>query len=193
MGNGLPMGAVFCSREISEKLGYYYSTCGGNLVSCAAASAVLDVIENEKLMSSAQNVGKMLEDGLKMLMDKYPNNLGDVRGLGLLWAIEIVSERVTKTPDTSLTKKIMEGLASKQILVNIGGNYENIILLSPPLCFNIENCQRFVRSLDEVLNFSLSLIKTLDTSVKRIALEEEEDPFEYKRVKLEMDKFEELD
>ncbi|CAB4055510.1 AGXT2L1 [Lepeophtheirus salmonis] len=194
MGNGLPMGAVFCSREISDKLGYYYySTCGGNLVSCAAASSVLDVIVNEKLMSSAKNVGKVLEDGLKMLMDKYPNNVGDIRGQGLLWAIEIVSDRISKTPDSSLTKKIMDGLASKQVLINVGGNYENILLFSPPMCFNIENSQRFIRSLDDVLNFSLSLIRTLERSVKRVADEEEEDLFEFKRVKLEMEKFEELD
>merc|ERR1711994_776151 len=64
LGNGFPMGAVICSREVSDRLGGYFSTFGGNPVACAIGMSVLEVIKNEKLISSANRVGKHLQKSL---------------------------------------------------------------------------------------------------------------------------------
>ena len=71
LGNGFPLGAVICSREISDKLGGYFSTFGGNPVACAIGLSVLEIIKNEKLMSSANIVGKHLNKSLHQIKEKY--------------------------------------------------------------------------------------------------------------------------
>ena len=75
MGNGHPVGAVITTPEIAASFGAtgveYFNTYGGNPVSCAIASAVLDVIENEKLMEHAVNIGNILVNGAKKLAEKY--------------------------------------------------------------------------------------------------------------------------
>jgi len=151
LGNGHPMGAVICSRDVSSKLGGYFSTFGGNPVSCAAGLAVLEVLRNEKLMSSAKMVGRFTKASLEMLKDNH-NMLGDIRGMGLVYALEIVENRVdSNTPDPKLATEVMYGLRQKNTLVAITGRNKNILLFTPPMCFNIENSRRLVKSLDEVL------------------------------------------
>jgi len=151
LGNGHPMGAVVCSKEVSEKLGGYFSTFGGNPVSCSIGLSVLDIITNEKLVSSANMVGRHLHKSLEDLHMKY-ESLGDVRGCGLLQALEIVNNKQDKLPAPDLATEIMFGLKGKQVLVGITGRNRNVILFTPPMCFNIENSRRFIKSLEEVLS-----------------------------------------
>jgi len=150
LGNGHPMGAVICSPEISRTLGAYFSTFGGNPVSCAIGLSVLEVIKNEKLMSSAQMVGKYLKEELIKLKERY-SIVGDCRGLGLCQALEIVGSKSRKIPSPKLAKEIMYGLKGRNVLVALAGRHVNIILITPPMCFNIENSRRLVKHLDEVL------------------------------------------
>lgn len=150
LGNGYPLGAVICSSEISTKLGGYFSTFGGNPVSCATGLAVLEVLRNEKLMSSAKMVGKYLKAELEKLKEKHIL-LGDNRGLGLVQTLEIVSN-ARGTPAPHIATEVMYGLKLRNILVAVNGLHKNIILISPPMCFNMENSRRLVRALDEVLS-----------------------------------------
>lgn len=151
LGAGHPIGAVITSTRVSKKLGAYFSTFGGNPVSCAIGLAVLDVINNENLMSSARNVGKMLQDQLSELRTKYPQWLGDIRGRGLVIGLEIVSDAETKAPNSPLAVNIMYNLKAEKVLVGISGKQKNVIFISPPLCFTIENSRRLIFALDSVL------------------------------------------
>merc|ERR1712241_66507 len=151
LGAGHPIGAVITSNRISKKLGAYFSTFGGNPVSCAIGLAVLDVIKNENLMSSARNVGQMLREQLNTLKTKYPQWLGDIRGRGLVIGLEIVSDATTKAPNSPLAINIMYNLKAEKVLVGISGKHKNVIFISPPLCFTIENSRRLIYALDSVL------------------------------------------
>jgi len=151
LGAGHPIGAVITSNRISKRLGAYFSTFGGNPVSCAIGLAVLDVIKNENLMSSARNVGQMLQEQLNELKTKYPQWLGDIRGRGLVIGLEIVSDATTKAPNSPLAINIMYNLKAEKVLVGISGKHKNVIFISPPLCFTIENSRRLIYALDSVL------------------------------------------
>jgi len=150
LGNGYPMGAVVCNREISEKLGGYFSTFGGNPVACAIGLSVLEVIKNEKLMSSANMVGKHLNKCLNNIKERF-DMIGDVRGSGLIQAIEIVKNKEYKTPDPELTSEILQTMKNKNILVAVTGRDRNVILITPPLCFNIDNSRMFSETLESIL------------------------------------------
>jgi len=151
LGNGFPMGAVFCSREVSDRLGSYFSTFGGNPVACAIGLSVLEVIKNEKLISSASMVGKHLQKSLLKIKDKY-DCIGDVRGCGLMQSLEIVNNKEERIPAPEAAVEIMFGMKQRQVLVQITGRDRNVILITPPMCFNTENCQFFCEVLVETLS-----------------------------------------
>jgi len=77
--------------------------------------------------------------------------LGDIRGSGLIWAIEIVNNKRENKPEPKLATEIMYRLKGKQVLVDLTGRNENVILFSPPMCFTMENGRVFTKCLDEVL------------------------------------------
>jgi len=151
LGNGYPMGAVICSKEISDKLGGYFSTFGGNPVACSIGLCVLEIVKNEKLQSSAKMVGKHLQNSLINLKDKF-SCIGDIRGSGLLQAIEIVNNRQERIPAGRLAAEIMFEMKAKNIVIQLTGRNQNVILITPPMCFNIENSRMFVQTLEEILN-----------------------------------------
>jgi len=75
-----------------------------------------------------------------------------VRGVGLLQAIEIVNNRRDRIPAAALAAEIMYGMKTKNILIQVTGRNQNVILITPPMCFNIENSRMFVETLEEILN-----------------------------------------
>lgn len=152
IANGHPMGAVVCTDEIAksfEKGIEFFSSFGGNPVSCAIASAVLDVIEEENLQEHAKLVGDYYQSLLSTLMKKHPC-IGDVRGAGLFIGIEIVKGN-SKIADPQLAKWIKNSLRKKNILVSTDGFHDNIIKSKPPLCFNQQNAKAIVDAIDEIL------------------------------------------
>ena len=152
IANGHPMGAVVCTDAIAatfEKGVEFFSSFGGNPVSCAIASAVLEVIEEEGLQKNAKKVGDHYQALLKDLMLKYPC-IGDVRGSGLFIGCEIVKDN-TKEPDTSLASHIKNELRRQYILISTDGPYDNIIKTKPALCFSQENAETVVNAIDGVL------------------------------------------
>jgi len=152
IANGHPMGAVVCTEEIAssfEKGVEFFSSFGGNPVSCAIATAVLDVIEEEGLQENARKVGihyKMLLENLKV---KYPC-IGDVRGSGLFIGCEIVKDSSTD-PDTALASHIKNELRDRHILVSTDGPFDNVIKTKPALCFSVENAETVVAAIDDIL------------------------------------------
>ncbi len=153
IANGHPMGAVVCTQEIAasfEKGVEFFSSFGGNPVSCAIAGAVLDVIAEEKLQENAKIVGNYYRSLLKELMQKY-SCIGDVRGSGLFIGFDIVKDN-TKTPNTALASHIKNELRNRHILVSTDGPYDNVIKTKPPLCFSKENAEKVVTTVSDILD-----------------------------------------
>jgi 4-aminobutyrate aminotransferase-like enzyme/Ser/Thr protein kinase RdoA (MazF antagonist) len=154
IGNGHPIGAVVTTREIAESFTTgmeFFSTTGGNTVSCAVGIAVLDEIENEKLQQNAKKVGGHLLKRLKELMKNHPI-IGDVRGWGLYIGVELVRDRVTLEPAKKETKYVIERLRDLGLLISLDGPLHNVLKIKPPLVFTTENADRFVDALELVLH-----------------------------------------
>lgn len=96
IANGFPFAAIVTRPEIAKTVGTYFNTYGGNPIGCAVASAVLDVIKEEKLQENAHRVGTHLLNRLAKLRDEMPDVIGDVRGKGLLIGMEMVVDRVNR-------------------------------------------------------------------------------------------------
>lgn len=109
MGNGFPVAALITRREITDKFYNnsieYFNTYGGNPVSCRAAIAVMDIVEKEKLMEHAGQVGNYLLEKLREIADRH-DTIGDVRGRGLFLGIEIIQDKKTRTAGIEDAKEI---------------------------------------------------------------------------------------
>jgi len=154
MGNGFPVSAVACRRELAEAFGNgmeYFNTFGGNPVSCAAVLAVMDIIEKEKLQENAHHVGEYMMARLKDLRKKYPKLIGDVRGIGLFAGIDLVNDVEKRTPATDMAKRILMSLRRKRVCLSTEGPYGNIIKIKPPICFTKADVDEMVEKLDETI------------------------------------------
>jgi len=128
---GMPLGVMASRADIQDwKPGSHASTFGGNPVSCAAALAVLDVIESENLLENARKQGKHIKDRLDEMKEEHPM-IGDVRGKGLMVGVELVKDKTTKEPAQKETKEVMmECFRSGLAIVNCG---VSVIRWMPPL------------------------------------------------------------
>jgi len=159
MGNGFPVSAVACRRELAEAFGNgmeYFNTFGGNPVSCAAALAVMDVMEKEKLQENAREVGQYMLVRLKELRKKYPKLVGDVRGIGLFAGIDLVTDTEKRTPATEMAKRILMSMRRKRVCLSTEGPYNNIIKIKPPICFSKADVDEMVEKLDETIREEIS-------------------------------------
>jgi 4-aminobutyrate aminotransferase-like enzyme len=148
LGNGLPVGVTIARPEVADAVkGVTISTFGGNPVVTTAARAVLDYIEEHHLLSNTEEVGGYLRGKLLDLKEKH-SLIGDVRGMGLLQAIELVEDRRSKTPATSATAQMLEAARENRIMVGRGGLYGNVIRLSPPMNITRSDVDEFVLRLD---------------------------------------------
>lgn len=153
IGNGHPMGAVVTRPEIIQALmdqGVFFSTFGGNNVSCAAGMAVLDVLEREGLQENARVVGHHFRDGLRRLADKHAL-IGDVRGRGLLVGLELVRDRKTLEPATPETRRVVNRMRDLGVLTAAEGPHGNVLKLRPPICFTREQADIAIAAIDQAL------------------------------------------
>jgi len=148
LGNGLPIGITTARAEVADAMkGVTISTFGGNPVTTTAAKAVLDYIEEEKLLIHTAEVGAYLRGKLLELKDKH-SLAGDVRGMGLLQSIELVEDRMSKTPAVRQTAEMMEACRENRILVGKGGLYGNVLRMSPPMNISKNDIDQFILALD---------------------------------------------
>jgi 4-aminobutyrate aminotransferase-like enzyme len=134
MANGIPIGWTVTTDKIAEALkGLTISTFGGNPVSCAAAHATIDAIEEEGLLSKVEKVGAYMREHLLGLQKEFPC-IGDVRGMGLMLGVEIVADRKTKAPDAKAVQRLFEETKKEGLLIGKGGLYGNVLRISPPMC-----------------------------------------------------------
>src|ERR1043165_7225390 len=148
MGNGVPIGMTTATPEVADKYpGLTFSTFGGNPVSMAAALAVIRVIEDEDLKTNAAQVGAYFREKLEELKAKYPV-IGDVRGMGLMQAIELVKDRETKEPDPQSVVKVFEETKKRRVLVGEGGLYGNVIRTGMMLNSTKDHVDELIEALD---------------------------------------------
>ena len=149
LGNGVPIGVTVARPEIADSMqGLSISTFGGNPVTCVAAQAVIDVVEEDDLRSNAANVGGYFRQKLEELQEKH-TLIGDVRGMGLMQAMELVEDRQSKKPAAAATAALMEEARKRGLLVGKGGLWGNVIRMSPPLNIGKSDVDEAVSILDE--------------------------------------------
>src|SRR5712691_10200239 len=149
LGNGVPIGLTITTDELANSYqGLTISTFGGNPVTSVAARATIQVIEEENLLENAHTVGAHFRAKLEGLKEKYPL-IGDVRGMGLMQALELVKDRHTKEPAPEATTQLLERTRDNGLLIGKGGRFGNVIRLSPMLNISKPDVDEAVRLLNK--------------------------------------------
>lgn len=152
LANGLPIGATTAKPEVADSMRYLtLSTFGGNPVVSAAAKAVIDYVDEENLLANCEETGGYLRGKLEELQEKHPL-IGDVRGMGLMQALELVTDRQSKTPAPQETLRVMQAARERGLLIGKGGLWGNVIRVSPPMNVGRADVDEFVRLLDEAMS-----------------------------------------
>jgi 4-aminobutyrate aminotransferase-like enzyme len=149
MANGAPIGATITTKELAASYqGLTISTFGGNPVTSVAAKATIEFIEEEKLLENVETVGAYFRGKLEELQQKY-SLIGDVRGKGLMLALELVNDRQTKEPAPVATAQLLERTRDNGLLIGKGGLYGNVVRLSPMLNIAKSDVDEAIRILDK--------------------------------------------
>jgi 4-aminobutyrate aminotransferase-like enzyme len=153
MGDGHPVAAVITRSQIVDRFAQtteWFSTFGGNPVACEAALAVLDVLDDERLLAHAATVGQQLRDGLTTVADRHPW-IGDVRQTGLLIGVELVTDRHTRAPAVEAAERVVNQMRDRGVLIGSTGRDGNVLKIRPPLVISSMEADLLVDRLDEVL------------------------------------------
>ena len=154
MGNGQPVGAVITRRELVERFAadtVFFSTFGGNQVSMAAAHAVLDVLDDERVLPRVEQTGELLRSAIRAATSGH-ERIGDVRGMGLASGIEIVTDRASRQPDAAGAAALKEGMRRHGVLLGTTARAGNVLKVRPPLAFTGEHVPLFVAALEAALD-----------------------------------------
>ena len=153
MGNGHPLAGVVARPELINAFterNMYFNTFGGNPVSAAVGMAVLDVLEDERLVENARSVGEYTLTKLSALEQRHAL-IGDVRGTGMFFAVELVRDRLSKEPAPAETKRLVNRMYEHGVLLSRIGVHDNILKIRPPMPFSREHADLLVDTLDEAL------------------------------------------
>jgi 4-aminobutyrate aminotransferase-like enzyme len=161
LGNGHPVAAVACTRELADRFAEgpeFFSSFGGNPVSCAIASEVLAVIEREDLQSHAKQLGTYWKERLMVLRSQHPA-IGDVRGAGLFLGLVFVD------PDTGAASEayanyVVQRMLDHRILTSLDGPDRNVMKIKPPMCITKAEVERFLEVLEKVMKEASTLSET---------------------------------
>ena len=150
MGNGHPLAGVVTTAELLDQFAsenLYFNTFGGNEVSAAVGLAVLDVLRDEKLLQNAQRVGADVLQGMREIQTRCPT-IGEVRGQGLFFAVEIVSDRASGAPDAARARAIVNAMRDHGVLISRIGPKENVLKIRPPMTLTIANADILLNALE---------------------------------------------
>ncbi len=152
IGNGAALGAVVTTPEIAQALTsrIHFNTYGGNPVASTQGRAVLEVIDADGIQANAAGVGARLKAGLESLADRH-DLIGDVRGLGLMLGVELVTDRTTKKPAREEAARVLETCRELGLLLGKGGLYGNVLRIKPPMCLSEADADFLLAVLDEAL------------------------------------------
>ncbi len=150
LGNGHPIAAVACTQQVADKFANgmeYFNTFGGNPVSCAIATQVLQTVKKEKLQENALEVGEYLKSELKQLSEEFPI-IGDVRGQGLFLGIELIDSDMN--PLATKTDYLANRMKDYGILMSTDGPDYNVLKIKPPMVFTKENAKELIFYLKKI-------------------------------------------
>ena len=154
IGNGHPMAALVTTEEIADSFANgmeYFNTFGGNPVSCAVGLKVLEIIERDRLMRNATEIGNYLLGRMRGLMDRH-EAIGDVRGLGLMLGLDLVTDRKSKEPATERAGRVVERCRELGVLMGTDGAYDNVIKMRPALIFTRANADLLMEVLAQAFS-----------------------------------------
>jgi len=149
IADGFPLSAFIAREEVADsfKPGDHLSTFGGNPVSCAAALANIEFLEEQNLAQKTLEKGNFLKARLESLKTKY-KIMGEIRGKGLMIGIELVRGPISKDPAQTEGKKIQEICLEKGLLIGLGGIYGNVLRIQPPLVISQEQMEEAIKILE---------------------------------------------
>jgi len=149
-GGGFPLSAVASSKPLMQKwpAGAHGGTLGGNPVACAAALANLEIFKIENILANCVNMGAYLKERLVEMKDKY-EIIGDVRGLGLMIAVEIVGKN--KKPNTDIAKKILTYCFNNKLILLSCGAYKQCVRFTSPLNVSKDEIDQALDILEKAL------------------------------------------
>jgi 4-aminobutyrate aminotransferase-like enzyme len=153
MGNGHPLGAVITTKEIADSFANgmeFFSTFGGNNVSSAIGLKVLEVVLAEELQAHALKIGEQMLTELRVLMNRH-ELIGDVRGSGLFFGVELVRDRETLEPATEEADTIVNLMREDGILLGTDGPLHNVLKVRPPMPFDEGNAETLLKTLERML------------------------------------------
>ena len=153
LGDGHPLAAVVTTTEIAEAFAQkhdYFNTFGGNPVSATVGLTVLDVIEEENILDNVRETGRYLRTGLLELQERF-EPVGDVRGKGLFYGIELVRDRETMEPAAKDAEQVREFLRENGVLLSVTGPLGNVLKVRPPMVFSKANADQLLEKLEEAL------------------------------------------
>ena len=152
-GAGHPLGILATTRALADRFANgmeYFNTFGGNPVSCAVGLAVLDVLDDQGLLENARVQGDYLLGRFRALADRH-SAIGDVRGRGFFFGIELVTDRRAKTHDGATASAVVSEALRQGVLIGTDGPHDNVIKLRPPMTFTRVHADRLVDVLDGAL------------------------------------------
>lgn len=152
-GNGHPIGVVLTRPEILDHFleqTAFFSTFGGNNVSCAAGLAVLDEIRDRDLVANARDTGGRFKAGLMRLKERF-GVIGDVRGMGLVFGLELVADRGSLAPAQAETDRLIGLMRDEGVLAGSEGVHGNIVKMRPPLVFSAADCDFALAAVERAL------------------------------------------
>ncbi|MEM9460794.1 MAG: aspartate aminotransferase family protein [Myxococcota bacterium] len=154
IANGMPVGATIATPEVAASMDCLsLSTFGGNPVSMAAVNATVGTMEAHDIPARVEQKGKILRERLDALGEQY-DFIGEVRGMGLMQAIEFVEDRQTKEPSPGKCSQLMERAKGEGLLVGKGGRWGNVLRVAPPMLIEddalSEGCDRLERAMAAV-------------------------------------------
>jgi alanine-glyoxylate transaminase / (R)-3-amino-2-methylpropionate-pyruvate transaminase len=152
IGNGFPLSAVVAKRKVAEAMAgkKWFNTYGSNPMTCAAGRAVLRAIDEDKTQQNASETGALLKTELHRLQEKY-DLIGDVRGMGLMLGVELVTDRTMKIPAEKEAARIVEVAGKNGVIIGKGGALGNMLRINPPLCIQKEDIHMVSDVLDHAL------------------------------------------
>ncbi len=153
IASGLPLGAMVAPRSLMDwEVGTHANTFGGNPIACMAALKTIEILEREAI-ENAEKMGEFLLGELKKVQERYPEVIGDVRGIGLMIGVDFVKDRETKEPDGKLRDKVVYE-AFKRGLLMLGAG-DSVIRWAPPLIITKEQLTVALEIFDEAIGAAL--------------------------------------
>jgi 4-aminobutyrate aminotransferase/(S)-3-amino-2-methylpropionate transaminase len=157
LGGGMPLAAVTGRAEIMDHIppGGLGGTFGGNPLACVAASATLDALTDGDMLQRAQAVGERLRKGLDNMAERIPQ-IGEVRGIGPMLALELVRDRDTKAPAPDVTAQTTANARERGLMLLSCGLYGNVLRILVPFVASDEDLDRGLEIMEESLGDAIS-------------------------------------